>query len=98
MRAKFKEFGAMRFFHLECGTWVRICVPQNLMTVTIYENMYFAESTGPTASPESTAREYKISGNAEFSPKSHFMFIYRGLHKDLRESALNAGSISVSSL
>ncbi len=68
------------------------------MLITIDGNMYFiAESTGLTASPESTAREYKISGNAEFSPKSHFKFIYSSLHKDLRESDLNAGSISVSS-
>jgi hypothetical protein len=70
------------------------------MTITIFTKhvLYIAESTGLTASPGSTAREYKTSGNAEFSPKSHFKSIYSSLHKDLRESDLNAGSISVSSL
>jgi hypothetical protein len=45
--------------------------------------MYIAESTGLTASPESTAREFKTSGIAEFSQKSDFMFIYRSLHEDV---------------
>jgi hypothetical protein len=45
--------------------------------------MYNAESIGLTASPGSTAREYKTSGNAEFSQKSHFKFIYRCLHEDV---------------
>jgi hypothetical protein len=52
------------------------------------QNTYIAESTGLTASPESTALEYKTSGNAEFSPKSHFKFIYRSLHEDVERIRL----------
>ncbi len=98
MRVKFKEFGALRFFHLECGTWVRLCVPLNLMTITIYKTCIMQKASA------SQLLQGVQHGNTKpqampNSLRNHILSLFIDVcMKMLRESDLNAGSISVSSL